>query len=114
MRKNHSQHRLLLILESLIYSSGQMFLGLLLHPYRSMQLLVKKQILLPFIFYPAFFTLILYFLLKVALFANLYDGCFLFRFSYQLLLFFCFYWQLALFYLWFRFNSAFAKFKTEK
>ncbi len=98
---------LLLILESLIYSGGQMFLGLLLHPYRSMQLLVKNKILLPFAFYPSLIALFFYLSLRIDQLAWAYSGLFLAQFAYQLLFFFCFYWQLALFYLWFRFNRAF-------
>lgn len=97
----------LLIIESFIYSSGQMFLGLLLHPYRSVQLLVKNKILLPFVFYPSLIALFFYFSLKINQLALVYDEFFLMRFTYQFLFFFCLYWQLALFYLWFRFTRAF-------
>lgn len=107
--KNKSQYKFLLILESFIYSSGQMLLGLLLHPYRSMQILVKNKILLPFIFYPSFFVLFLYLLLSLGPISSFYDKAFIFRFFYQVGLFFCFYWQTALFYLWIRFTRAFAK-----
>lgn len=109
MKNQYQQHKSLLILESLIYSSGQMLLGLLLHPYRSMQILVKNRILLPFIFYPSFFVLFFYLFLRVDLIFNLYEGIFIFRFFYQIILFFCFYWQMALFYLWIRFNRAFTR-----
>lgn len=103
------QYKFLLILESFIYSSGQMLLGLFLHPYRSMQVSVKNKILLPFIFYPAFFVLFLYLLLRIDLISIIYNEIFVFRFFYQVILFFCFYWQIALFYLWLRFTRAFAK-----
>lgn len=96
-----------MIIESFIYSSGQMFLGLLLHPYRSVQLLVKNKILLPFIFYPSLIFLFFYFSLRIGQIALFYNDFFLVKFSYQWLFFFCFYWQLALFYLWFRFSRAF-------
>lgn len=109
MKNKHQQHKSLLILESLIYSSGQMLLGLFLHPYRSMQILVKNKILLPFIFYPSFFVLFFYLFLRVDLISNLYEGIFIFRFFYQIILFFCFYWQMALFYLWIRFSRAFTR-----
>ncbi len=104
-----SQYKFLLILESFIYSSGQMLLGLFLHPYRSMQILVKNKVLLPFIFYPVFFVLLLYFSLHINLLASIYHNIFIFKFFYQVGLFFCFYWQIALFYLWIRFTRAFAK-----
>lgn len=110
MKNKHRQHRFLLILESLIYSSGQMLLGLFLHPYRSMQILVKNKMLLPFVFYPTFFILFFYLFLRVNLISDLYGNVFIFRFCYQIGLFFCFYWQIALFYLWIRFVRAFAKF----
>lgn len=109
MKNQYKQHKLLLILESFVYSSGQMLLGLFLHPYRSMQLLVKNKILLPFIFYPAFFVLLLYALLRVDLVFDFYQNILIFRFVYQVFLFFCFYWQIALFYLWIRFSRAFTR-----
>lgn len=101
--------RLLAFGESLIYSSVQMLLGLFLHPYRSMQLLVKNGVLLPFVFYPTLLGIIFYLFLKIDLFLFIYNSIFLLRFVYQMVIFFCFYWQLALFYLWFRFNRAFSK-----
>lgn len=109
MKNQYKQHKLLLILESFVYSSGQMLLGLFLHPYRSMQLLAKNKILLPFIFYPAFFVLLLYTLLRVDLVFGFYQNILIFRFVYQVFLFFCFYWQIALFYLWIRFSRAFTR-----
>lgn len=109
MKNRSRQHKSLLILESLIYSSGQMLLGLFLHPYRSMQILVKNKILLPFVFYPSFFVLFFYLFLRVDLILGLYERIFIFRFFYQIILFFCFYWQTALFYLWIRFSRAFAR-----
>ena len=110
MKNKYQQHRFLLILESVIYSSGQMLLGLFLHPYRSMQILVKNKILLPFVFYPTFFILFFYLFLRVDVISYFYSNIFIFRFLYQVFIFFCFYWQMALFYLWIRFNRAFAKF----
>lgn len=103
----HGQHKTLLILESLIYSSGQMFFGLLLHPYRSTQVLVKNKILLPYIFYPFMLSAVLYTALRFNLIFSLYHLSFVFRFVYQMILFFFFYWQMALFYLWFRFSRVF-------
>ncbi len=108
----NKQNKFLLILESLIYSSGQLLLGLLLHPYRSMQLLVKNKVLLPFIFYPILIVLGFDLLLEISLITSIYNLVFWFRFFYQTVLFFCFYWQLVLFYLWFRFNRAFSKLQS--
>ena len=105
----YRNNKLLIVFESLIYSSAQMFLGLFLHPYRSMQLLVKNGILFPFIFLPMLLGVIFYLVLKIDLFFSIYHSLFLLRFIYQMIIFFCFYWQLALFYLWFRFNRAFFK-----
>jgi hypothetical protein len=102
-----AKRQLLSIFESLVYSSGQMFLGLLLHPYRSMQLLVKNKLLLPFVFYPILVMALFYFLLRIDFIFFVYQTNFFFSFIYQLVFFFCFYWQLALFYLWIRFSKAF-------
>jgi len=110
MKDKYQHYKFLLVLESLIYSSSQMLLGLFLHPYRSIQILVKNKVLLPFVFYPTFFILIFYFFLRINLVSDLYDNIFVFRFCYQVSLFFCFYWQMALFYLWFRFIRVFSKF----
>jgi hypothetical protein len=106
----YKKNKLFVAIESLIYSSVQMFLGLLLHPYRSMQLLVKNKILLPFVFYPIFIGLFFCLLLEITLISSIYHSSFLFKFFYQTTLFFCFYWQLALFYLWIRFDRAFHRF----
>ncbi len=104
---SYRQNQTLVFLESFFYSSGQMFLGLLLHPYRSMQLLVKNKILLPFVFYPSLFGLLLLTSLKINLLANYYVSSIFFAFLYQFCLFFCLYWQLALCYLWLRFYRVF-------
>jgi len=109
MKNPRHQSRFFLVLESLIYSSGQMLLGLFLHPYRSMQLLTKNKVLFLYVFYPSFFIFLLYLFLRINFIFNLYEGFFIFRFFYQVFSFFCFYYQLALFYLWFRFSRAFAK-----
>lgn len=84
-----------------------MFLGLLIHPYRSMQLLVKNQVLLPFAFYPSLLILLFFAFLHLELVLKLYVSSFFFAFIYQFCLFFFFYWQLALFYLLFRFHRVF-------
>lgn len=107
--KKHQQFKTLSVLESFFYSSIQMFLGLLLHPYRSMQLIVKTKILLPFILYPTLIGLLLCLILKFTPVIFIYNSSFIFSFSYQVALFFCFYWQLMLFYLLLRFARAFLK-----
>lgn len=106
--QNKHQNKLISGAESLIYSAAQMFLGLLLHPYRSMQLLVKNKILLPFIFYPFLLGCFFILSLRIELFAWFHQNYFIFKFCWQVLLFFCFYWQVVLFYLWIRFARAFA------
>ncbi|AKM81018.1 MAG: hypothetical protein UT13_C0001G0054 [Candidatus Pacebacteria bacterium GW2011_GWF2_38_9] len=103
----HKQNKFLMIFDSIIYSSGQMFLGLLLHPYRSTQLLVKNKLLLPFIFYPFLIASFFYLFMRIDLILGFYQSNFFFKFAYQTFLFFCFYWQIALFYLWFRFSRVF-------
>lgn len=107
MLKNNLTSTLPVIIKSLLYSAGQLFLGLLLHPYRSVQILVKNKILLPFIFYPGFFVLIFFLSLRLDLLTHFYQQLWPIRLFYQICLFFCFYWQLTLFYLWFRFSRAF-------
>lgn len=96
-----------MIVESFFYSASQMFLGLLIHPYRSMQLLVRNKLLLPFAFYPIMILGVVLFLLNVVdLLGLYYQQSFLFSFLVQWLLFYCFYWQLILIYLFFRFYLA--------
>ena len=109
MFKKHLLNSLLIIFKSLIYSAGQLLLGLILHPYRSVQILVKNKIFLPFIFYPSLFFVSFFILLRVNLITNLYQQFLVFKLFYQTGLVFCFYWQIALFYLWLRFTRAFAK-----
>ncbi len=106
----HQSNKFLIALKSLLYSSVQLLVGLVLHPYRSMQLLVRNKILLPFAFYPTLIGLILYLLFQIDFIYPIYQSFFLIKFFYQVALFFCFYWQLALFYLWIRFSRVFNRF----
>jgi len=78
---------------SLAYSCGQMLLGLFLHPYRSMQLLVRHKLLWFFVFYP----------LAIALVNHYLPWPHFLVFVQDVIFFFCLYWQLVLFYLWLRF-----------
>jgi hypothetical protein len=107
----HKRNKFLIALKSLLYSSVQLLVGLVLHPYRSMQLLVRKKVLLPFAFYPTLIALILYLLLQINFIYSIYQSFFLIKIFYQVVLFFCFYWQLALFYLWIRFSRVFNRFE---
>lgn len=96
-----------MIIESFVYSASQMFLGLLIHPYRSMQLLVRNKVLIPFALYPVILLLLILLLLNVIdVVGLLYQQSFLFSFLVQWLLFYCFYWQLILLYLFLRFYLA--------
>lgn len=97
-------------LASLLYSTGQLSLGLFLHPYRSMQILVRGKVFSPFAFLPSLLFLLFYFIFeKISYFQVIFSEIFLLRFSKQLLLSFLFYWQVILLYLLFRFSRAFWK-----
>ena len=102
------------VLAALIYAGGQIFLGLLLHPYRSMQLIVRGKVFLPLAFSPLIFMLLLALLTKTTGFWSLYTTVFLFRFLFSLLFFFCFYWQLMLVYLLLRFTRVFWRTRAKK
>ncbi len=81
------------------YACGQMLLGLLLHPYRSVQLLRQHRLLGFFVLYPLLFGLVNHWLpWPVAL-----------GFLQDVIFFFCLYWQLVLLYLWLRFNVVLGK-----
>lgn len=95
------------IIQSFIYSSAQMFVGLLVHPYRSMQLLVRHRPLLPFVFYPsALLGVVLAALNLVVQLGWWYQQVWWVGFLLQTLMFYCFYWQLVLLYLFWRFYLA--------
>lgn len=102
---------------SLLYSLFQIIQGLLIHPYQTMQSLVKDRVFSWMALLP---TLILAIITLAWRFAvvplvqlvfscqNLnFLGCDLLPLISNTLTFFCLYWQILLLYLLFRFKSAF-------
>jgi len=104
---------------SIIYSLGQITLGLLLHPYQTMQSLVTDRIfiwmtMLPTVVLAALTVGWRYVVIPVvsAVFSCqsggwLGMGCGLLPFLAYWMIFFCLYWQLLLFYLLVRFSRVF-------
>jgi hypothetical protein len=95
------------IIESLIYSLGQIILGLLLHPYQSMQNLVRDEVFVPLMFLPSLLASIFYLLFAWWLLDLFYDSSLIFRLIYRSFFFFFFFWQILLVYLFWRFRRAF-------
>lgn len=95
------------LLSSLLYSLGQLTLGLLLHPYRSMQLLVRGKVFLPLAFLPSLFFALMLVLTRVEILVDFLGRMAALKYLYQFLVFFCFYWQLILLYLLYRFVRVF-------
>lgn len=104
-------------LASVIYSLGQITLGLLVHPYQTMQSLVRDKV---FVWMSLLPTLVLglvtigWRLLVVPLVSAVFScqssqiiGCWWLPFVSNWLTFFCLYWQILLLYLLFRFHSVF-------
>jgi hypothetical protein len=102
---------------SLIYSLGQITLGLLLHPYQTMQSLVRDKV---FVWMTLLPTLVLALVTVLWRFAVVpivrlvfscqtsgFGGCEFLPFASNWLTFFCIYWQILLMYLLFRFSWVF-------
>jgi len=94
-------------IESLVYSLGQITLGLFLHPYRTMQSLVKDKVFLPLVFLPSALALLAYLLFAWWLLMIFYDNYLIFRLIYRSFFFFFLLWQSLLLYWWRRFSRAF-------
>lgn len=92
---------------SLFYSLGQITLGLFLHPYQSMQNLVRDQVFIPLLFLPMLLASIFYLLFAWWLIALFYDKSLIFRLIYRSFFFFFLFWQILLIYLFWRFKRAF-------
>ncbi|MFA6814372.1 MAG: hypothetical protein GX943_01455 [Candidatus Pacebacteria bacterium] len=97
----------LTFIESLIYSLAQIVLGLFLHPYQSMQNLVRDKVFIPLMFLPTLLAGIFYFLFAWWLLALFYDSSLFFRLVYRSFFFFFLFWQILLIYLFWRFRRAF-------
>jgi len=105
---------------SFIYSLGQITLGLLLHPYQTMQSLVRDKIFIWMTLLPTVVLALVTVLWKyltvplVRLFFSCGNNdvflCQLLPFFSNFLTFFCIYWQLLLFYLLLRFHTIFNKY----
>jgi hypothetical protein len=95
------------IIKSIFYSLGQIILGLFLHPYQSMQNLVRDQVFIPLMFLPTLLASLFYILFAWWLLALFYDGSIVFRLVYRSFFFFFLFWQILLVYLFWRFRRAF-------
>lgn len=105
------------IVLSIAYSLAQITAGLLLHPYQTMQSLVRDKVfswmaLLPTLVL-AIVTVLWRFalvpLVRLAFSCSQVDffGCDILPFLSDWITFFCIYWQILLLYLLFRFSSVF-------
>jgi hypothetical protein len=102
---------------SILYSVGQLTLGLLLHPYQTMQSLVEDKVFVWMTLLPtgvlAIVTVLWRFLIVPAVQLVFscqktgFVGCTWLPFFSNWLTFFCLYWQILLLYLFFRFSSIF-------
>lgn len=105
------------VLASFLYSIGQITLGLLLHPYQTMQSLVQDKVfiwmtLLPVGVYVIAKVLWLFVLVPVVRYVfscstSSFFGCDLIPFVANWLVLFCVYWQVLLLYLLLRFFLVF-------
>lgn len=95
------------VINSFFYSLGQIIFGLFVHPYQSMQNLVRDRVFIPLMFLPTFLAIIFYLLFAWWLLGLFYDGSLIFRLIYRSFFFFFLLWQILLFYLYWRFKRAF-------
>ena len=104
---------------SIIYSLGQITLGLLLHPYQTMQSLVEDKVFIWMSLLPTgvlAIAILGWRLLVVPIVRLVFScqqtgfwGCELIPLFSHWLTFFCLYWQILLLYLLFRFSWVYKK-----
>ena len=107
------------LIKSFCYATARFSLGLLIHPYQTMQLLVKQKMfvwiaMLPTILLSASFLLsrawtVIFSKMAFSLTPVLFNLPELYSFVSTWLTVFCLYWQLMLLYLLLRFNLAMAR-----
>lgn len=101
------------VLLSFVYACGQITMGLLLHPYQTVQSLAREKVFAGMIFLPvAVYVLakIIWFFVLIPLVHYVFScqstaffGCDLIPFFANWLVLFCVYWQVLLLYLFLRF-----------
>lgn len=104
---------------SVIYSLGQITVGLLLHPYQTMQSLVMQRIFIWLTLLPCLFLSFLTILWKYAMVPIVqtvfscsvvhFFACDWIIFVSNVVTFFCIYWQVLLLYLLVRFTLVYRK-----
>ncbi|CAN5271327.1 hypothetical protein BH10PAT2_BH10PAT2_2040 [soil metagenome] len=103
---------------SFLYSVGEIGLGLLLHPYQTMQSLQQEKIFAWMTLFPtvALAIVTVFWRFGVVPLARIffscnpaYVSCFGVTFFSDWLTFFCIYWQVLLLYLFFRFSRVLSK-----
>ena len=97
------------IFESFVYSAGQIVLGLLLHPYRTMQLIVKGKVFTPFVFFPLLMVALLFLGSKLDFLMSFYSSNIIFSILVKTVLIFLILWQMILAYLLIRFSRVLYK-----
>ncbi len=107
----------LTLVTSVIYSLAQITLGLLLHPYQTMQSLVRDKVFVWMSLLPSLTLAIVTVLWKLVVVPVVrlvfscqstgFVGCEWLPFVSNWLTFFCIFWQIMLLYLLFRFNKVF-------
>lgn len=100
---------------SVIYSLGQISLGLLLHPYQTLQQVVKDQVFQWLIILPSFFLMSLVVLWRVMIVplvrhfftcqTTTFLPCRMLPFLAHGVILFAALWQILVLYLWLRFHS---------
>jgi len=102
---------------SLIYSLGQITTGLFLHPYQTMQSLVKQKLFIWMTLLPSLFLSFLTIFWKLAVVPTVqivfscttsnFVACDWISFFSNFVTFFCIYWQILLLYLLIRFTFVY-------
>lgn len=105
---------------SLVYSLGQITLGLLVHPYQTMQSLVRERVFVWMAATPLYvlaMSTVGWKLVIVPVVQNIFScstgyfvACDALSFVSNMLVFFCWYWQVLLLYLLIRFRVLVGKF----
>jgi hypothetical protein len=110
-----TQRRLTTFFASALYAVGQVTLGLLLHPYQTMQSLMEQRVLLPLVLLPSGVLAVVTLVWKVVtvplvrlVFScqSAPNACVGLSFLSDWITFFCVYWQIMLLYLVLRFSLA--------
>jgi len=100
------------VILSATYSLSSIFAGLVLHPYQTMQKLVREKVFVWLTLLPSmlvFFVSLVWQFLTLYFLTSSFVNSEVVNFFANIFIFYCIYWQLLLLYLFIRFMRAFRR-----